>query len=304
MKNRNTGIILSYANMIATTVCGLFFSSFLLRRLGDTEYGLYQTMASFANYLVLLEFGTGTVMTRNITACKAKGSSKEEIERNISTIWSITGLLSLLLLAVSVGLYFLTDLLYADTLSAGQIAHGKDILVFITIYLLASFFSQTISGVALAFEKYSFQPIISLLRLAARLVLLISLLLYTDNAIAVAIVDASLGVITAITGYVYCRRKLSVRFSFRSFSAKIFKASLPFCLAIFLQGIVNQANSNVGKFILGIKVGPEEVALFSVGLYIYSIFSSITTIPISLYQPQIVQAVSLGKTGQRTCSGL
>ena len=170
--------------------------------------------------------------------------------------------------------------------------------MFITIYLLASFFSQTISGVALAFEKYSFQPAISLLRLAVRLVLLVSLLLHTDNAIAVAIVDAILSVITAIVGYVYCRRKLFVRFSYRNFSVKIFKASLPFCLAIFLQGIVNQANSNVGKFILGIKVGPEEVAFFSVGLYIYSIFNSVTTIPISLYQPQIVHDVAQGKTGK------
>ena len=42
--------------MVVNMITGLVLSSFLLRALGDTEYGLYQTIASFATDLVLREF--------------------------------------------------------------------------------------------------------------------------------------------------------------------------------------------------------------------------------------------------------
>ena len=67
LSDRKLGIALSYANTILNMVVGIFLSSYLLRILGNTEYGIYQTITSFVNYLVLLEFGTGTVITRNLT---------------------------------------------------------------------------------------------------------------------------------------------------------------------------------------------------------------------------------------------
>ena len=86
MKSRKWGIIVSYINTALTMVTGLYLSSFLLRVLGDTEYGVYQTVASFANYLVLLEFGTGSVITRNLSLCYSQGADKETIERNASKL--------------------------------------------------------------------------------------------------------------------------------------------------------------------------------------------------------------------------
>ena len=89
MQKRSVGIAISYMDKVINMVCGLFLSSFLLRSLGDTEYGIYKSISSFVNYLVLLEFGTGTVMARNISLCKGKGASQEEIDKNVSTIWGI-----------------------------------------------------------------------------------------------------------------------------------------------------------------------------------------------------------------------
>ena len=102
MRNRSWGIALSYLNTGLSMVCGLFLSSFLVKMLGDTEYGLYQMVTSFASYLVLLEFGTGTAMTRNISKCRAQNGDKREIQKNISTIWTISFLLAAVILVASI----------------------------------------------------------------------------------------------------------------------------------------------------------------------------------------------------------
>ena len=298
MKKRSVGLVLSYANTFLNMVTGLFLSSFLLRQLGDTEYGVYQTIASFANYLVLLEFGTGTVMSRNLAACRAKGQTGLEVEKNISTIWMITNFLALLIAGASTIFYFSLDAIYTKTLTPEQISSGKCILIFITIYLLASFYVQTLNGIMLAYEDYTYASSTSIVRIISRTALLCVLILLIKKSIVIAIVDAAINLLLAIFGYIYATKKFKIKINLKNFDTTILKAVLPLSLAIFMQAIVNQANSNVGKFILGVSVGPEEVAIYSVGLYVYSIFASLSTIPVSMYVPQVTKDVISGKDGR------
>lgn len=291
-KSRGVGIALSYVYTFANMIVGLFLSAFLLRMLGDTEYGIYKTVSSFVNYLVLLEFGMGTVLVRNLSVARGKNADKAELERNISTIWLITNILSLLIILVSVVFYFLMDTIYSNSLTAEQLEYGKKIFIIMTVHLVFSFCSQTLNKIPLAFENYTYHSILSIAALSLRLVLLIALLIPFKYSIVIAFVDSLISIIMSVFAYLYSKRKYKIKINFRGFDKSIFKASLPLCIAIFLQVVVNQANSNVDNFIIGIVMGPEAVTVYSVGLYIYSIFSSLTTIPISMYSPQVTKAIT------------
>lgn len=298
MKTRSVGIVLSYVNTFLNMVCGLFLSAYLVRMLGDTDYGVYKTVSSFVNYLVLLEFGTGAVMTRNLSSCRAKNDSRETIQKNVSTIWSITNVLSIVIALVSIIFYLSFSGIYANSLTAQQIVEGKQIFIFVTLYLLVSFFSSTLNGVAMGFEEYTLNAKVSLIRILSRTALLVALIACFKKAIIIAMVDAGLGLLISVFLFAYCRKKYSVKFPFFKLDKTVFKTALPLCVAIFLQAIVNQANSTVATFITGIKLSPEMVTLYSIGLYIYSLFSSLTTLPISMYAPQIVKDVTNGVEGR------
>ena len=109
---RRTGIILSYINTALSTVIGLLMSSFIIQSVGQTDYGIYQTVTAFAHYLVLFEMGTGTIINRNISLCKKDGTEDEAIQRNISTLWSITIVLSSMIFAVSFVFYCFPNSLF------------------------------------------------------------------------------------------------------------------------------------------------------------------------------------------------
>lgn len=297
MSNRNLGIAISYCNTILNMVCGLFLSSYLIRMLGQTDYGIYQTVCSFANYLVLLEFGTGTVITRNIARCRAC-KCEEEIQKNVSTVWVISLLLSLLLVLVSIFFYRCIPLLYKNTLTSQQIIYARKIFGFEAAYLIFSFFTNIPNGIMLGFEKYEVQPVVSIIKLVVRTVSLTVLVFRFRIAIIIVFVDVALCLLVLVFDLWYCASKLKIRFTIRAFDKMIFVDALPLSLAIMIQCIVNQANSNVDKFILGIKLSPESVAVYSIGLYIYSIFSSLSTIPISMYAPQVVKKIECG-VGER-----
>ena len=292
MNKRSVGIALSYVNSFLNLVTGLFLSSFLLRQTGAVDYGIYQTVSSFVNYLVLLEFGTGTVMIRNISVCRSRNASKEEIHRNISTVWSICIMLSALIVAVSVVFYCFFDVVYANSLTHKQIIYGKNIFIFATINLVVSFIWQTLKSVTLAFEDYAFSSKQSIVKIIIRTTVLLLAVSFVKKAIVIAAVDALLGIVIAVYTYIHCVRKFRIKIGFSGFDKLILKAALPLCLAVFLQAILTQANNNVAKFIIGVKMLPEIVSLYSVALYIESMFNMLTSLPIGMYAPQTAKVMN------------
>lgn len=296
-RKRGLGIVLSYLNTFLSMICGLILSSFLLKQLGDTNYGVYQTMSSFANYLVLLEFGTGTVLTRNLSAVRARGNSRIEVEKNISTIWTVMSALSLAILLVSGIFYMSIDAIYAKSLTLQQIADGKNMFVLITVFLIASFVAQTLNGIVLAHEHYTYSSSVSIIKILSRTVLLILLVGRFKRAVIICAVDAAMNVLITLYTFFYCKAKFKIRINYSGFDKAVLRTSLPLCLALFLQTIVNQSNSIVGKFVLGVMSGPDDVTLYSIGLYIFSIFSSLSVIPVSMYVPQVTKDVTSGLEG-------
>ena len=299
---RNVGILFSYVSVIVTMISGLVLSSFLLKTLGNTEYGLYQTISSFANYLVLFEFGTGTVMTRNISLCMSSSDDlnrKENINKSYSTVFFISIVLSVLIFIVSMLFYFCIDTIYSNTMTLQQINYAKRIFVFLTVYIIVSYLTQTFNGFLLGVEEYSFAKIVSILRIVLRTVLIIVIIFFCRYAIIIAVIDMILSILALFITFIYCRGKYKVKLSFRYFDKKIFKMSIPLCLALLLQTVTTQANSNVDKFVIGIMMSLESVTVYSVAQYIYSIFSNAVTIPASMYMPEISKNIAKGLKGKQ-----
>ncbi|MBR6514782.1 MAG: oligosaccharide flippase family protein [Clostridia bacterium] len=302
-KSRGRGIILSYGFIFCNMICGLFLSSFLLRQLGDTEYGLYQTISAFATYLVMLEFGTGTVMCRNIAVCR-NSEDKDRLKNNISTIWYLTVFLSLVIVAVSAVFYINIGNIYANTMTAGQIASGKNVFIVITAFLVFSFYTQTANGILMGFEDYTFSQVMKLVKLISRTALLVALILFKPYAILIALVDAGIGLIVLVVTLIHCIKNYGVRFRLRDFDKKILWDSAPLCLALVIQSFVNQANNSVDKFLIGIMMSIESVAVYSVAQYIYQVFSSVTTTPISMYLPKVAKDITSGYEGKQLTDSL
>ena len=121
MSKRKIGISLSYIYFVASTIIGIFMSSFVVRTIGKTNYGVYQSMTAFVSYLILLEFGTGTVMSRNLSLLKKDGTDNEEINKNVSTIWTLNSVLILLICSVAVIFYLLIPIIYSRSMTSDQI---------------------------------------------------------------------------------------------------------------------------------------------------------------------------------------
>lgn len=71
---------LNYVIIGLNTLTGLLYTPYMLRCLGQNEYGLYSLVASVIAYLTLLDFGFGSAIVRYIAKIRATGTKKDEWE--------------------------------------------------------------------------------------------------------------------------------------------------------------------------------------------------------------------------------
>ncbi len=294
MNNKKTGIALSYGYTVVNMIANLFLSSFLLRSLGDFEYGLYQTVSAFVNFLVILEFGTGTVMCRNIILAK-KSNDSDKIKNITSTMFYITNALAVLIFVCGLIFEFSIPFVYSNNIPADRMMYAQIIFAVMLLRLIVSFFYQTFRGLYLGNENYNIGNILNLIALGMNLLLVVLLLSFFKNSLLIAVISLFISIFQLVFTVIYTKRKYIVSFSLKYFSKDILKESLPLCVALLLQAIVVQANNNVDKMVISIKLSMESVSLYSVAMYIYNMFSGITTIPIGMYMPQISKNINDGK---------
>jgi len=297
--SRKKGIVISYVFTILNTFIGLFTSTFIIQSVGQADYGVYQAITAFVSYLVLFELGTGNILNRNISLLKKDGTEQLEINKNISTVWSITLVLSAVMLSVSTVFYFLMDTIYRNSLTTAQILFGKPLFILTTLKLVFAFFTQTLNGGLIGFECYSVPKIISLIHLFVRTFgVLFALSIYGSIHLMVAI-DTILEIAMFVSTFLYVKIKLRIQLRIKDFDMRIFREAMPLALALLFQSVINMANSTVDKFVISITMSPENVAVYSVAMYIFITFSSLTSLPNTMYMPEIAKNMRSGVRGNK-----
>lgn len=74
------GAILSYVSIGLNNLVGLLYMPFMLRMMGQNEYGLYSLVASVITYLTVLDLGFGNAIVRYTAKFRAEGKINEQYD--------------------------------------------------------------------------------------------------------------------------------------------------------------------------------------------------------------------------------
>ena len=79
MNQLKTGAALNYVVIVLNMVVGLLYTPYMLRMMGQSEYGLYSLVASVISYLAVLDLGLGNIV-RYTAKFRAEGKTTEQYE--------------------------------------------------------------------------------------------------------------------------------------------------------------------------------------------------------------------------------
>lgn len=285
------GAALNYALILLNALVGLVYTPYMLRMMGQSEYGLYSLVASVISYLTILDLGIGSAIIRYTAKFRAEGKEEEQYEMfgMFFILYFVIGLVAFL---IGGGLYLNVDAMFGKTMTEIELSRAK-IMMLILVFNLAFTFPMSIFGsIMTAYERFVFPRILSIIRVLLNTVVMIVLLHWGYRAVAMVIVQTVFNVLTLIINYLYCKYNIKIKMYFRRFNWCFLKEVAIFSFWIFLNVIMDKIYWSTGQFVLGAIAGTVAVSVFAVAIQLEGMYMQFSTAISSVFLPKVTALVT------------
>lgn len=285
------GAALNYAVLILNTLVNLLYTPYMLRMMGQSEYGLYSLVASVISYLTILDLGFGNAIVRYTAKYRAEGKIEEQYKMfgMFLILYLVIGIIAF---CAGLGLYFNVDNMFGDTMTTVELNHAR-VMMLILIFNLAFTFPMSIFGsVMSAYERFVFPKIINIIRIFLNTVIMIVLLNMGYKAIAMVSLMTLFNVLTLIINYIYCKKVLHIKIKYGKFHWGFLAEVSVYSLWIFLNAIMDKVYWSTGQFVLGAVAGTVAVSVFAVSIQLQSMYLQFSTAISSVFLPKVTSMVT------------
>lgn len=290
--NRKIGVVLSYILMIFEVLSTLLLTPFIIKTLGQAEYGVYKLSAAINAYLLLLDLGIGNAITRYIA--KYMVTNEKENERKFFGVATIYYLF-IAVVAIVCGIILITIFpkAFAKGLTHKEIILGQQLLSITMINSAVTLGTAAYNNIIIAYEKFGVSKGASIIQIIFRIILTYIALLEGMGSIGIVSVNLLMTVICRLFFVFYVLFFLKLKPLFKGIDAGFIKEIVMYSSLILLQMIATQINSSVDQVLIGALVGSSAVilAVYGVGTQIVQYFQSIGSAFTGILMPGIVKLV-------------
>ena len=291
------GVVLNYVVIFLNTVVGLLYTPYMLRMMGQSEYGLYSLVASVIAYLTVLDLGFGNAIVRYTAKFRAEKKTEEQYEM-FGMFFLLYLVIGIIAFGIGLGLYFNVGTLFGNTMTAVELGRAR-IMMLLLVANLAFTFPMSIWGsIIQAYEDFVFQKSLNIFRIILNTAVMICLLHFGYKAVAMVVVQTIFNVLTLVLNFIYCRRKLNIHiyFRFKHFHWGFLKEVAIYSFWIFLNAIMDRVYWSTGQFVLGAIVGTAAVAVFAIAIQLEGMYMQFSTAISSVFLPKVTAMVATNRS--------
>ncbi len=242
------GAFLSYVSIGLNNIVGLLYTPFMLRMMGQSEYGLYSLVASVVAYLTVLDLGFGNAIVRYTAKFRAEGKIREQYSMfgMFIILYSIIGLIAL---GIGLILYFNIDVLFKAKMTLYELQRAQIMMLLLCFNLAITFPFSLFGSIITAYEDFVFQKIVQIIRIVLNCVTMIVLLHLGYKAIGLVVVTTIYNLLTLFLNFIYCRYKIKIKVYFTHFNWSFLKEISIYSFYILLNAIMDRIYWSSGQFI-------------------------------------------------------
>ena len=278
------GVLLSFLAQGIAILVNLGYTPFVIRILGQNEYGLYQLVQSVVNYLNLMNFG--------FTFAYISFYSRAKVQEGPDSVARLNGMflevfLAIILVSIAAGAFLVSHIqLLGSRLSASEYATARKIMILLVLNLACSFPNSVFTVYIAAREQFVFKQSLAILNYLLIPLCGLPVLYMGWGPVGLAAVTLGLAALRLILNMIYCLGKLHMPFRFGRFNRALFTELVGFTFFVFLSDVVDQLNGNVDKFLLGRMMGTGAVAVYSVGFELSTYFTFCSWVIPEMFIPE------------------
>ena len=294
------GVVIGYLSIAFNVISGLIYTPWMVRQIGQADYGLFALAVSFISFLAL-DFGLGSAVTRFLCQYKARGD-KEGAKRLLGLIFKLFLGISTLIFVVLVVAFFFIENIYVK-LTPEEIARFRVVFAVSGLFTVVSFGFKPLDGIIGANERFIFSELAALFHKVGVVVLMVAALLLGYGLYALVIVNAFVGLVVIAMKLFYVRKTTDDEIDFSGGDKALVKEIAGFSFWTTLILIAQRFILNITPTILGIFAGSVQIAIFSVGHVFVGYTWTISSMVGSMFLPRITR-ITIATGGTRKLEDL
>jgi len=283
MSQLKKGAALSYITIILTNGIGLIMTPFMIRYLGNSEYGLYTLIGSLIGSISVLDFGLNNTIVRFVARYRALKDRVAE-DSFLGTVMMIYGVISIVIVLLGIALYFNLDAL--DSLKPEELGKAKVMFAILIFNLSITLPGGAFTAICSAYEHFVYPRALNIVKYCVRSAMVVALLFYGGDAISIVILDTVINVIVIGMNAYYVFRILKARFRLNRIETALVKEIFRYSVWIFVFAMVGQFQWRAGQVILGKTAGLTEVAIYGVGILLGTYYGAFSTAISGVFLPR------------------
>lgn len=268
------GVVLTYVTTFVSLGMSLVFTPIIIRLLGQSEYGLYETMGSFVAYLAVLDLGFGAVVTRYTARYQIVGDY-EARDRFLYTCRNIYLLLCAIILILGSIFYIFIDKLFGHSFTPLELQKAHTVFLIVLGCTVMSIYSQVYKGCLNGVEKFVWPKSVQLIKVIFTKIVAIALLLLGGDSIGYTAVLFAFEILSCIFLAWLAHRNVS--FVRNKMPRRQLLEIFTFTSYLFVLAIVSQLYWQIDKLLLGIMVGTVTVAIYAAAMNIENIIRNVSS---------------------------
>ena len=277
---------MSYLYSITQVVVNLLYVPLLLSGIGQSEYGLYQTIGSIIAYL--------SIINATFSAGASRYYSKYYVLGDETGMANTLGLLKRIYRFAYIGIALVTAILigtvkvfYQASFTAWEIEESCIMLAVLAVNLMLSM-ENTISIAAItAHEEFAFLKATQLGTLIIQPILVVALIRYFPFAVTVTIVQFCCNFACRTIQTIFAKRKLGMDTRLRFRDKELEKGLIAFSGTIILSIVADRIFWSSDQIILSYMFGTSVVAVYAVGSQVVNTYSPLGVAVSAVFLPRV-----------------
>lgn len=290
MNEIKKGAFIGYISVLLNAIIVVFLTPFLLKNLGTSDYGIYTLIASVMAYFNVLDLGLGSTAVRYI----AKNyQDKEQVSIINGCLIKVYLMISVLTIVLGVILYFSSGAIFLS-LTTTELVKFKISLMIMVVTLAITFPLSVCSSYIMAYEKFTFQKLLSLIQNIAKPLLMVPMVLLGYKSIAMIVILAFINLSVCLTNYLYAKTKLDFKVKYTPFknNTPLLKEMFSFSAFILIMMVVDTVFNNTDQVILAAYCGTLAVSIYNSAAQFKSTNTNLSSVISQLYYPKLTKMVA------------
>lgn len=278
-------ILISYGVIIFNIVAGLFYTPWMISKIGKSDFGLYVLVTTFLAYFVV-DYGMWQSINILISKYRSEGNQKK-IEETIGVASKIYLFFDVILCIILFLTYFFIDYIFSN-LSTEDLTKFKDIFLLAAFFSVLNFPFNFLKGLMFAYEFIVQNRYFELGTKICLIISTITVLTFGGGLYWLVIVYAITPFLKNIL-IVYFLYKQGIRMDVKFWSKESAKSILGISLWLFLFVISELFINNISPTILTIRSSLVQVSIFALGLTLYGYVYQISNAVSGFFLPKITR---------------